>query len=118
YDGEFLTLLGPSGCGKTTTLRLIAGFEMPTSGRILLEGQDITTDPPNKRDMALVFQNYALFPHMSVFDNVAYGLQTRRMPRNQIREKVQAALQMIGLQGLGERRPNQLSGGQQQRVAL
>lgn len=118
HDGEFLTLLGPSGCGKTTTLRLIAGFESPTSGRILLEGQDITANPPNKRDMALVFQNYALFPHMSVFDNVAYGLQTRRMPRNQIRDKVQAALQMIGLQGLGDRRPNQLSGGQQQRVAL
>lgn len=117
-DGEFLTLLGPSGCGKTTTLRLIAGFEQPTSGRILLAGKDITADPPNKRDMALVFQNYALFPHMSVFDNVAYGLQTRRLPRQQVREKVEASLQMIGLQGLGERRPNQLSGGQQQRVAL
>jgi iron(III) transport system ATP-binding protein len=118
HNGEFLTLLGPSGCGKTTTLRLIAGFEMPTSGRILLEGQDITLQPPNKRDMALVFQNYALFPHMSVFNNVAYGLQTRGLPRNQINEKVQAALSMIGLQGLGDRRPNQLSGGQQQRVAL
>lgn len=118
HDGEFLTLLGPSGCGKTTTLRLIAGFEIPTSGRILLEGKDITADPPNKRDMALVFQNYALFPHMSVYDNVAYGLQTHRMPRQQIREKVHAALQTIGLEGLGERRPNQLSGGQQQRVAL
>jgi iron(III) transport system ATP-binding protein len=118
HDGEFLTLLGPSGCGKTTMLRLIAGFELPTSGRILLEGQDITPQPPNKRDMALVFQNYALFPHMSVFDNVAYGLQTRGMSRNQIRDKVQAALSMIGLEGLGDRRPNQLSGGQQQRVAL
>jgi iron(III) transport system ATP-binding protein len=118
HNGEFLTLLGPSGCGKTTTLRLIAGFEMPTSGRILLEGQDITPQPPNKRDMALVFQNYALFPHMSVFDNVAYGLQTRGLPHNQIKDKVQAALSTIGLQGLGDRRPNQLSGGQQQRVAL
>jgi len=118
YEGEFLTLLGPSGCGKTTTLRLIAGFEMPTNGRILLEGKNITADPPNKRDMALVFQNYALFPHMSVYDNVAYGLQTHHMPRPQIREKVHAALQTIGLEGLGERRPNQLSGGQQQRVAL
>lgn len=118
HKGEFLTLLGPSGCGKTTTLRLIAGFEIPTSGHILLESQDITTQPPNKRDMALVFQNYALFPHMSVFDNVAYGLQTRGMPRDQIKDKVQTALTMIGLQGLGDRRPNQLSGGQQQRVAL
>ncbi|MCC6891981.1 MAG: ABC transporter ATP-binding protein, partial [Anaerolineae bacterium] len=118
HNGEFLTLLGPSGCGKTTTLRLIAGFEMPTSGRILLEGKDITPQPPNKRDMALVFQNYALFPHMSVFDNVAYGLQTRGLPSKQIKDKVQAALNMIGLEGLGDRRPNQLSGGQQQRVAL
>lgn len=117
-DGEFLTLLGPSGCGKTTTLRLIAGFELPTQGRILLEGQDITPQLPNKRDMALVFQNYALFPHMSVFDNVAYGLQSRRMPRAQIQEKVNAALNLTGLEGLGTRRPNQLSGGQQQRVAL
>ena len=118
YDGEFLTLLGPSGCGKTTTLRVVAGFEIPNSGRLLFEGQDITSQPPNKRDMALVFQNYALFPHMSVYDNVAYGLQTRRMPRGQIREKVLAALDTIGLKGLGDRRPNQLSGGQQQRVAL
>jgi iron(III) transport system ATP-binding protein len=118
YQGEFLTLLGPSGCGKTTTLRLIAGFELPTNGRILLEGQDITSQPPNKRDMALVFQNYALFPHMSVYDNVAYGLQTGKIPRAQVREKVQASLNMIGLQGLGDRSPNQLSGGQQQRVAL
>jgi iron(III) transport system ATP-binding protein len=118
YKGEFLTLLGPSGCGKTTTLRLVAGFELPTSGRIFLEGQDITQQQPNKRDMALVFQNYALFPHMSVSDNVAYGLQTGKMSRTQIKDKVEAALTMIGLQGLGDRRPNQLSGGQQQRVAL
>ena len=118
YRGEFLTLLGPSGCGKTTTLRLIAGFELPTSGTILLNGQDITSQPPNKRDMALVFQNYALFPHMSVYDNVGYGLQTRRLPRNEIREQVTAVLKLMGLQGLEDRRPNQLSGGQQQRVAL
>ncbi|MBW4438570.1 MAG: ABC transporter ATP-binding protein [Pleurocapsa minor GSE-CHR-MK-17-07R] len=118
YSGEFLTLLGPSGCGKTTTLRLIAGFELPTEGRILLDGQDITPQPPNKRDMALVFQNYALFPHMSVYDNVAYGLETRRLPRQQIRDKVQASLKQIGLEKLDNRRPNQLSGGQQQRVAL
>jgi iron(III) transport system ATP-binding protein len=117
-NGEFLTLLGPSGCGKTTTLRLIAGFEMPTSGRLLLNGQDITSQPPNKRDMALVFQNYALFPHMSVYDNVAYGLQTQRMSKAKINEKVRAALEMMELSGLGDRRPNQLSGGQQQRVAL
>jgi len=118
YDGEFLTLLGPSGCGKTTTLRLIAGFEMPNQGKISLEEKDITQQPPNKRDMALVFQNYALFPHMSVFDNVAYGLQSQKMPRAQIREKVNTSLNTMGLGGLGDRRPNQLSGGQQQRVAL
>lgn len=118
YQGEFLTLLGPSGCGKTTTLRLIAGFETPTSGRILLEGNDISAQPANKRDMALVFQNYALFPHMTVFNNVAYGLQTRGMGRDMLRRKVNEALVMMGLEGLGERRPNQLSGGQQQRVAL
>jgi iron(III) transport system ATP-binding protein len=116
--GEFVTLLGPSGCGKTTTLRMIAGFEMPTSGQIILDGQDITYQAPNKRDMALVFQNYALFPHMSVYDNVAYGLQTRRLSKNAIREKVRDALKMMSLSGLEERRPNQLSGGQQQRVAL
>lgn len=118
YGGEFLTLLGPSGCGKTTTLRLIAGFESPTHGRILMDGKDISPQPPNKRDMALVFQNYALFPHMSVFDNVAYGLHTRKMPRNEIHRKVEEALQQMGLTGMGDRRPNQLSGGQQQRVAL
>jgi iron(III) transport system ATP-binding protein len=116
--GEFVTLLGPSGCGKTTTLRLIAGFEMPSSGRLLLEGEDITNQAPNKRDMALVFQSYALFPHMSVFDNVAYGLQLQRLSRAKIRERVTATLDMIGLGQLGNRRPNQLSGGQQQRVAL
>jgi iron(III) transport system ATP-binding protein len=116
--GEFVTLLGPSGCGKTTTLRMIAGFEMPTQGRIVLDGQDITYQVPNKRDMALVFQNYALFPHMSVFDNVAYGLQTRRLSKNAVREKVRDALKIMSLSGLEERRPNQLSGGQQQRVAL
>src|SRR5690606_32920217 len=118
HSGEFVTLLGPSGCGKTTTLRMIAGFETPTQGQILLDGQDITYQAPNNRDMALVFQNYALFPHMTVFDNVAYGLQVRRLPRNVIREKVREVLAMMGLSGMEERRPNQLSGGQQQRVAL
>ncbi len=117
-SGEFVTLLGPSGCGKTTTLRMIAGFETPTQGRIILENQDITYQAPNKRDMALVFQNYALFPHMTVFDNVAYGLQTRGLLKNALREKVQEALKMMSLTGMEERRPNQLSGGQQQRVAL
>ena len=116
--GEFVTLLGPSGCGKTTTLRLIAGFELPTDGQILLDGQDVTRLPPNKRDMALVFQNYALFPHMSVTDNVAYGLQTRGLARAVIAKKAADSLSAMGLQGLGERRPTQLSGGQQQRVAL
>ena len=118
YDGEFLTLLGPSGCGKTTTLRLIAGFEMPSSGQIILDGKDVTGRPPNKRDMALVFQSYALFPHMSVYDNVAYGLQVQRRPRHEIQQRVQETLDLVGLAGLGDRRPNELSGGQQQRVAL
>ncbi len=118
HSGEFITLLGPSGCGKTTTLRLIAGFELPSAGRILLDGSDITNVPPNKRDMALVFQNYALFPHMTVNDNVAYGLETRGLKRAEINKRVSEMLTAMGLGGLGERRPNQLSGGQQQRVAL
>jgi iron(III) transport system ATP-binding protein len=118
HSGEFLTLLGPSGCGKTTTLRLIAGFEIPSDGRILLDDVDITTQPPNKRDMALVFQNYALFPHMSVFDNVSYGLQTRSVSKDEIKRRVEAVLKLMSLEELGKRRPNQLSGGQQQRVAL
>ncbi len=116
--GEFITLLGPSGCGKTTTLRLIAGFESPTSGRINLGGRDITMQPPNKRDMTMVFQSYALFPHMSVFDNVAYGLHLKRLSRSDIDKKVRATLDLMGLGALATRRPNQLSGGQQQRVAL
>lgn len=116
--GEFVTLLGPSGCGKTTTLRLIAGFESPTSGKVFLNGKEITMQPPNKRDMAMVFQSYALFPHMTVFDNVAYGLHIKRLSRGDIQKKVHETLDMIGLSGLSARRPNQLSGGQQQRVAL
>jgi len=116
--GEFVTLLGPSGCGKTTTLRLISGFEMPTSGRILLDGKDISNRPPNKRDMAMVFQSYALFPHMTVFNNVAYGLRVQHAPRGDVRQRVERALELMGLAGLGDRRPNELSGGQQQRVAL
>lgn len=116
--GEFVTLLGPSGCGKTTTLRLIAGFELPTNGTIHLNNTDITYQPPNKRDMALVFQSYALFPHMSVHDNISYGLKVRNLAKTAIHEKVSQVLKLVGLQGLEDRRPNQLSGGQQQRVAL
>ncbi len=116
--GEFLTLLGPSGCGKTTTLRLIAGFEAPSSGRILLDDQDITSLPPNKRDMAMVFQSYALFPHMTVFNNIAYGLRIRKRSNTEIKNQVGRTLELMGLKGLGDRRPNELSGGQQQRVAL
>ncbi len=117
-QGEFVTLLGPSGCGKTTTLRLIAGFEFPTEGRILLEGQQINNLPPNRRNMAMVFQSYAIFPHLSVFDNIAYGLKIKKLPSQEIRNKVAQALEMTELTGLENRAPNQLSGGQQQRVAL
>jgi len=118
HEGEFLTLLGPSGCGKTTTLRLIAGFELLTRGRILLDGRDISFRPPNKRDMAMVFQSYALFPHMNVFNNVAYGLRAHHVKRRDIKKRVLAALDMMELGALASRRPHELSGGQQQRVAL
>ncbi len=117
-DGEFLTLLGPSGCGKTTMLRLIAGLETPTSGRVLLDGQDLGPVPPNKRPMAMVFQNYALFPHLNVFENVAFGLRLKKLRESEIRESVAMVLHMMNLAGLDKRSPNQLSGGQQQRVAL
>jgi ABC-type Fe3+/spermidine/putrescine transport system ATPase subunit len=116
--GEFLTLLGASGSGKTTTLRLIAGFEVPTSGSILLDGVDAAHDPPYKRPVNTVFQQYALFPHMSVWDNVGYGLRMRRRPAAKVRERVGRALEMVRLHDLGARAPRQLSGGQQQRVAL
>jgi iron(III) transport system ATP-binding protein len=115
-DGEFLTLLGPSGCGKTTTLRMVAGFEAPTSGAISLDGADMLRLPPNKRPMAMVFQSYALFPHLSVFENVAYGLRVSRARR--VEEAVEIALTSMNLVGLEGRFPHQLSGGQQQRVAL
>jgi iron(III) transport system ATP-binding protein len=118
HEGEFVTLLGPSGCGKTTTLRMISGFELPTAGRVLLDGQDISFRPPNKRDMAMVFQSYALFPHMNVFNNVAYGLRAHHVSRSTVRERVHNALDMMELGKLAERRPHELSGGQQQRVAL
>ncbi|MEZ4671987.1 MAG: ABC transporter ATP-binding protein [Anaerolineae bacterium] len=117
-SGEFLTLLGPSGCGKTTTLRMIAGFEMPSSGKVILGKRDITYDAPNHRDMAMVFQSYALFPHMSVLENVAYGLRLRKISGKEIDARVEKMLAQSGLSGLGKRRPAELSGGQQQRVAL
>ncbi len=116
--GEFLTLLGPSGCGKTTTLRMIAGFETATSGRVLLEGRDITRLPPRQRGIGMVFQNYALFPHLNVFENVAYGLRAGGVKRAQLPARVQAALELVGLAELSQRRVQDLSGGQQQRIAV
>jgi putative spermidine/putrescine transport system ATP-binding protein len=117
-SGEFFTLLGPSGSGKTTTLRLIAGFEQPDAGRIELAGADVTRRAPYERDVNTVFQDYALFPHMSVAENIGYGLRVRRVPRRDRRPRVEEALKMVRLEGLGDRRPVQLSGGQRQRVAL
>ena len=116
--GEFFSLLGPSGCGKTTTLRIIAGFERPDSGDLFINGQRVTTAPPQERDVNLVFQHYALFPHLTVEQNVAFGLEMQRLPRALIRERVGKALELVRLSGLGSRLPHQLSGGQQQRVAL
>ena len=117
-QGEFVTILGPSGSGKTTLLSLIAGLNQPTTGRILIGGRDVTGSPPQQRNVGLVFQSYALFPHMSVFDNVAFPLRVRKTPPEALRAKVMAALELVQLQGLANRRPAQLSGGQQQRVAL
>jgi spermidine/putrescine transport system ATP-binding protein len=116
--GEFFTLLGPSGCGKTTTLRMIAGFEEPSEGRIRIDGADVESLPPHRRPTNTVFQSYALFPHLSVADNVAFGLKRKKVPRAEIRERVSAELERVGLASEGGRRPAQLSGGQQQRVAL
>jgi iron(III) transport system ATP-binding protein len=116
--GEFFTFLGPSGCGKTTTLRMIAGFYFPSDGRILFGNHDVTSLPPNKRNTGMVFQNYALFPHMSVFENVAFGLQVRKIPKLERVQRVERALKQVHLDGYGNRRIDQLSGGQQQRVAL
>lgn len=116
--GELVTLLGPSGCGKTTMLRMIGGFELPTTGRVLLDNEDVTALPPNKRDTAMVFQSYGLFPHMNVFENVAYGLRLRKVPMNEIRIRVEKFLKLVGLEELAMRPPSRLSGGQQQRVAL
>src|ERR1700756_2136674 len=117
-QGEFLTLLGPSGSGKTTVLMMLAGFETPTSGAIYLEGNRIDRMPAHQRSIGVVFQNYALFPHMSVADNVAFPLRMRRVERGEVAERVRRALDMVQLQAMRDRRPAQLSGGQQQRVAL
>jgi putative spermidine/putrescine transport system ATP-binding protein len=117
-QGEFVSFLGPSGCGKTTTLRMIAGFEQPTAGSITINGQDVTYTPPNKRNVGMVFQSYALFPNMTVADNIGFGLRVRKRPKDQIRKRVGELLELINLPDKGGRYPYQLSGGQQQRVAL
>ena len=117
-NGKFLTLLGPSGCGKTTTLRMIAGFERPDRGEILFDGRPVNDLPPYERNIGIVFQDYALFPHMTVFKNVAFGLEMKGLPKSEIERKVRWALEIVGLTGLENRYPEQLSGGQQQRVAL
>ena len=117
-EGEFLTLLGPSGCGKTTTLRMIAGFESPDEGEIYLGDEAINSLTPNKRDTAMVFQSYALLPHYNVFDNVAYGLKIRKVPKEEIRERVLNILKLVEMDGMESRMTNQLSGGQMQRVAI
>jgi spermidine/putrescine transport system ATP-binding protein len=116
--GEFFSLLGPSGCGKTTTLRMIAGFEQPTSGQILLDGTDVAYTPPHHRNVNTVFQNYALFPHLNVFDNIAFGLRRAKRPKSEIKERVGQSLELVQLAGYERRKSSQLSGGQQQRVAL
>ncbi len=118
HSGEFFSLLGPSGCGKTTTLRMIGGFEAPSSGRIELRGRDVTSDPPDKRPVNMVFQNYALFPHLDVGENIAFGLRRRKVPEPEVKRRVAEALALVHLPGYERRRPHQLSGGQQQRVAL
>jgi iron(III) transport system ATP-binding protein len=116
--GELVTLLGPSGCGKTTALRMVAGFETPTAGAVLIDGADVTGRPPHRRDTAMVFQSYAIFPHLTVAENVGFGLHTRRVPPAEIARRVDALLDLVQLRGLGDRSPDRLSGGQQQRVAL
>lgn len=116
--GQLVTLLGPSGCGKTTTLRIIAGFEIPTNGRVLLDEKDVTNLPPNRRNISMVFQSYALFPHLTVEENIAFGLKLKRLDRTQMKRKMREMTDLVGLKGLEKRRPDQLSGGQQQRVAL
>jgi spermidine/putrescine transport system ATP-binding protein len=117
-DGEFLTLLGPSGCGKTTMLRIIAGFVLPSSGRVLMDGEDLSGVPPYKRRVNTVFQKYALFPHLNVFDNIAFGLKIKKLPHDEIDRRVNSMLDLVNLKGYGKRWVEQLSGGQQQRVAI
>jgi spermidine/putrescine transport system ATP-binding protein len=116
--GEFMTFLGPSGCGKTTCLRLISGFDTPTSGQILLDGKEVTFEPPYRRDVNQVFQNYALFPHLTIYENIAFGLRMKKVPAAQIRERVDRVIKMTSLEDFTARKPAQLSGGQRQRVAL
>ena len=116
--GEFVTFLGPSGCGKTTTLRMIAGFDFPTEGEILLNGEDISHLPPNLRPINTVFQRYALFPHLNVYDNVAFGLNLKKLPKHVIDEKVKKVLEVVDLEGFEKRKISTLSGGQQQRIAI
>ena len=117
-DCEFVSILGQSGCGKTTTLRMIAGFEMPTSGEILLNGEDISQLPANKRPINTVFQRYALFPHMNIYENIAFGLKLKKLPKEEIRKKVKHVLDMVDLEGFEDRKISTLSGGQQQRIAI
>ena len=117
-DKEFLTLLGPSGCGKTTTLRIIAGFETPSSGNVFFEGKDISSIPPYERNINTVFQNYALFPHLNVYDNIAFGLKIKKMDKSTINSKVLEVLRLVNLKGFENRKIHRLSGGQQQRVAI
>ncbi|MBW8268768.1 ABC transporter ATP-binding protein [Caldovatus aquaticus] len=117
-DGEMVVIVGASGCGKSTLLRIVAGLETPTAGRVLIDGRDVTPLEPAERDIAMVFQNYALYPHMSVFDNMAYGLRIRRVPRAEIRRRVEETAALLGISALLDRRPRQLSGGQRQRVAM
>src|SRR6202046_1655182 len=116
--GEFFSLLGPSGCGKTTTLRMIAGFVRPTEGEILLDGVDVAQVPPHKRNVHTVFQNYALFPHLDVFDNVLFGLRRRKVDTAEVSRRAQEAIELVELSGFEQRKPSQLSGGQEQRGAL
>lgn len=116
--GEFVTMLGPSGCGKTTMLRIVAGFEFPTKGNIILDGRNLNQVPTHKRDMSMVFQSYAIFPHLNVYENIAYGLNVQKVPLDQQKKRINRVLEMVHLEGYENRAPNQLSGGQQQRVAL
>ena len=117
-EGEFITMLGPSGSGKTTCLMMLAGFETPTNGEIYLGGKAISSIPPHKRGIGMVFQNYALFPHMTVYENLAFPLRVRKIPKDEADKKIDKALSMVSLQGFASRMPGQLSGGQQQRVAV